>query len=64
MSLQRVVDEAVASTPGVRWSIAITGRTAAADEPDRRLPTAGTGTPSSRSEAGPSFEADRRRPTA
>ena len=43
MSLQRVVDDAVAATPGVRWSIAVTGAATAAHEPGRQLRTASIG---------------------
>ncbi|MBM2615958.1 serine hydrolase [Actinoplanes sp. LDG1-06] len=41
MRLQHVVDEVVAGTPGVRWSISVPGR--AEHEPGRRLRTASVG---------------------
>ena len=43
MSLQRVVDDTVAATPGVRWSIAVTGGVTAAHRPERQLRTASIG---------------------
>ncbi len=45
MRVQQVVDEVVATTPGVRWSITVTGRpeAEAAHEPDRVLRTASIG---------------------
>ena len=43
MALQRIVDGVVAATPGVRWSILLTGPAAAEHEPDRTLRTASVG---------------------
>jgi beta-lactamase class A len=45
VTVQQVVDEVVAATPGVAWSIMVTGSTAvtASHSPDRRLRTASIG---------------------
>jgi beta-lactamase class A len=43
MRVQQVVDEVIADTPGVRWSVAVTGRAAAAHAADRVLWTASIG---------------------
>ena len=43
MQVQQVVDEIIAATPRVRWSVAVIGRAAAAHAPDRRLRTASIG---------------------
>ena len=43
MDVQRVIDDAVAATPRVRWSVAVTGSVVAGHEPDRQLRTASIG---------------------
>jgi beta-lactamase class A len=57
MQVQQVIDEIIAATPRVRWSVAVTGRAVAAHAPDRRLRTASIGKILLLAEAARQFEA-------